>query len=104
MISCELDLTSTTFSDKTIITYDIELTPSGNKVGYNLLDDENFKITYITDTIPNSLDCHQHPSQANRNVWIIAINGEETITDQGVLDEINCHQATREKSNININL
>ena len=104
MIPCEIDFSSTPFSDTKIITYEIDLPPDGKKVGFNLLDDEDFKIPYITDTIPNSLDCHQHPSQANRNVWIIAINGEETITDQGVLDEINCHQATREKSNININL
>ena len=76
MIPCELDLTYTKFSDTTIITYDIELPPSINKVGYNLLDDKDFKIPYIIDTIPNSQADHQLPSQANRNVWIISINGE----------------------------
>ena len=35
----ELDLTSTQFSDTTIITYENELPPSVNKVGFNLLDD-----------------------------------------------------------------
>ena len=50
---CELDLTSTPFSNTTIIIYKIELPPSGKKVGINLLDDEDFTIPYITDTIPN---------------------------------------------------
>ena len=35
-------------------------------------------------------------------MWIIAINGEEYITDQGELDELNCHQTPRGKSKINI--
>ena len=59
---------------KTIITYDIELPLYGNKVGLNLLNYEDFTIPYITDTIPNSPSGHKLPSQANRNVWIIAIN------------------------------
>ena len=46
----------------------------------------------MTDTIPNFPDGHQLLSQAKRNVWIIAINGEEPITDQGVLDELNINQ------------
>ena len=54
LIPWELDLTSTPFSDETIITYDIELPPSGKKNCFNLLDDEDFTIPYITDTIPNS--------------------------------------------------
>ena len=51
LIPCKIDPTSTTFSDETIITYDIELPPSGKKIGFKLLDDENFTIPYITDTI-----------------------------------------------------
>ena len=39
LIPCKLDLTSPPFSDTTIITYDIELPPSGKKVGFNILDD-----------------------------------------------------------------
>ena len=54
LIPCELDLTSTPFRDTKIITYEIELPLYGNKVGFNLLDDEDFKIPYITDTILNS--------------------------------------------------
>ena len=68
LIPCELDLTSTTFSDETIITYDIDLPPSGKKIGLNLLDDEDFTIPYITDNILNSPGFHQLPSQAKRNV------------------------------------
>ena len=37
-------------------------------------------------------------------MWIIDINGEEPITAQGVLDELNCHQTLRGKSKINISL
>ena len=75
LIPCKLDLTSTTFSDETMITYEIELTPSRKKFGFNLMDDEDVKIPYITDTIPNLPAGHQPPSQVNTNVWIIAING-----------------------------
>ena len=32
LIPCEIDITSTPFSDETIITYDIEFPPSGNKI------------------------------------------------------------------------
>ena len=53
LIPCELNITPTTFRDTKIITYEIELPPSGKKIGFNLLDDEYFIIPYITDTIPN---------------------------------------------------
>ena len=102
LIPCELDLTSTPFSDTTIMTYEIELPPSGNKVYFILLHDEDFTIAHITDTIPNTLSVLQVPSQAKRNLWIIAFNGEELITAQGVLDEINRRQNPRGKSNIKI--
>ena len=59
------------------------------------MGDEYFTIPYITDTIPNLPDNHQPPTQAKRNVCIIAINGEETIIYQFALDELNCHQTTR---------
>ena len=104
LIPCELDLTSTPFSDETIITYDIELPPSGKKICFNVLDDEYFTIPYITDTIPNSPAGCQLPSQAKRNVWIVSINGEEPITDQSVLDELNPHQNQQVKSKIKISL
>ena len=90
--------------DKTILTYEIELPTSGKKVSFNLLNDEDFTIPYITDTIPNSPAGHQLPTQAKHNVWIIAINGEEHITSQGELGEINHHQNTHGKFKINISI
>ena len=86
LIPCELDLTSTPFSDAKILTYEIELSPSGKKVGFNLLDDEYFTIPYITDKTTNSPSSHKLTTQARQNVCIIAINGEEPITAQGTLD------------------
>ena len=86
MIPCEIDIKSTPFNDTTIITHEIELPPSGNKVGFKLWDGEYFIIKYITDTTPNSSAGHQILTQDEQNVWIIAINGEEPIIDQGELD------------------
>ena len=37
-------------------------------------------------------------------MWIVAINEDEPITGQGVLDELNCHQTPRVKSKIKISL
>ena len=37
-------------------------------------------------------------------MWIIAINGEEPITDKGALDELNSNQTPRGKSKIKISL
>ena len=104
MIIRELDLKSTPFCDTQIITYEIELPRSGKKVGFNLLDDEDFKITYITDKIPNSPAGHKIPTQANKNVWIIDINGGYHITAQCELAELNHHKTTRGKAKVNINI
>ena len=49
LISCELDLTHTSFSDTPIITCDIELTSSGKKAVFIFLDDEDFIIPYIAE-------------------------------------------------------
>ena len=89
LIPFELDLTYATFSDTNIITYEIDLPPSENKIGFNLMDDDDFTIPYVTDKIPYSPSSHQLPTQATRNMWIIDINGEEPITSQGALDELN---------------
>ena len=64
LVPCELDLTYATFFDAKIITYDIELTPDGNKIGFNLLDDNDFTIPYIINTIQNPPAVHQLPTQA----------------------------------------
>ena len=97
MIPCELDVTSNSFCDTTILKYDIELSPSVNKFVFNLLDDEDFTIPYITDTIPNSPAGHQLPTQAKLNVWIVAINGKGPITAQFAVDELNPHKTPRGK-------
>ena len=76
--------------------------PSGKKVGFNSLDDEDFTIPYISDTIPNSPAGHQPPSQAKRKFWIIYINGQEPITAQVVLGELNRHQNPQGKPKIKI--
>ena len=67
-IPFEPDLTSTLFCDTTIITYEIELPPSGKKIGFNILEDEDFTILYITDKIPNSSAGHKILTQAKKYV------------------------------------
>ena len=104
MIPCELDLTSTPFYDTKILTYEIELPPSGKKIDINLLDDEYFTMTYVIDTIPNSLAGHQLPTQANKKIWVVAINREDTITAEGMLDELQIYHTRHVKSKVNISL
>ena len=79
-----------------MITYEIELPPSGKKIDFNLTDDGYFSIPYVTDTIPNSPTLRQLPSQPKLNAWTISINGEYPITSQGAIDELNFHQTPRE--------
>ena len=42
----------------------LELTPSGNKIGFNLMDDGYFTIHYVTDTIPNLPADNKLPTQS----------------------------------------
>ena len=102
MIPRELDITFNPFSNTKILTYKINLPPSGKKICFYLLDDEYFTVPYVTDTIPNSPAVHQLPTQAKRNVFIFDINVEEPIISQGELDELNCHQNPRGKSKVKI--
>ena len=81
-----------------------KLPPSGKKIGFKLQEDEDFTIPYVTDTIPNSPTVHQLPIQAKKIVLIIEINGEETITSQGALDEINYYQTPCGKFKVSIRL
>ena len=104
MIPCELDPTSTPFRDTTIFTYEIKLPPYGNKIVLNLLDEEDFTIPYVIDTIPNSSSSHKLPTQAKKNAWIIAINGEYPITSQGALDELQRHHTQRGKYQVSISI
>ena len=75
MIPCELDLKFTPFHDTTIITYKIELPPSGNKIGLNLLYDDDFTMPYVIDVIPNSPVGNQLTTHTKKNLCIIAIKG-----------------------------
>ena len=68
------------------------------------MDDEYFTTPYVTDTIPNSQSGHQIPTQDKKLLWIISINGEEPITDQGAIDELNFRQTSCGKSKVNISL
>ena len=49
LTTCKIYITPTPFFDTTIITYEIELSPSGKKIGFNLLDEEYFTIPYVLD-------------------------------------------------------
>ena len=74
------------------------------QIGFNLFDDEDFTIPHVVDTIPNYKAGHQLPTQAKKNVWIVAINVEEPIISQGVNDELKCHQNPRRKPKVAISL
>ena len=73
-IPSEIGLTYTPFCDTKTLTYEIELPPSENKVGFNLLDDEDITIPCINNTIQTLPAGHQLPTQSKLNVWIIDIN------------------------------
>ena len=88
MIPCELDISSTTFEDVKIITYEIKLPSIGNQIGFNLMDDDDFKTPYIIDTIPNFPVSHKLPTQDKKNAWIISINVEDIITTKGELEKL----------------
>ena len=71
---------------------------------FNLLNDEYFTIPYILDTILNSPAVHQLPTWDKKILFIIVINGENTITSKVTLDELPCYQTQREKSKVIISL
>ena len=48
------------------------------------MDDEDSKLPYITDTIPNSPAAHQIPTQAKLNVWIKYISMEKILSHLNV--------------------
>ena len=68
------------------------------------MDNEDSTIPYVIDKIPNSLSGHQILTQAQKNVWSIYINVEETISGQGAIDELQYHQTQCGKYKINISL
>ena len=85
-----------------MFTYEIELLPAGNGIGFNLLDDEDFTIPHVTDTIPSLPAGHKLPTQAKKKLGIIAINKKDPITTQGVLDKPQHRQNYRGKPNTKI--
>ena len=76
----------------TILTYEIEIRPSGRKFSYSLLDDENCAISYIIFEVLDSPVVHQPPPQSKKNAHTLAINGEHLITAQSAIDKFQCHQ------------
>ena len=102
MITRELDITSTPFCGTKIITYVIELPPDGKKIGINLLDDAYFTTPYIIDTIQNSPASNELPTHSHKSICIININGEDTITNKGSLDELHSYHTPQCKSRVNI--
>ena len=63
-----------------MLTYVIELPSTGKKIGFSSLDNEDFTIPHVIDTIPNTTAGHQLPTQAQKSLCIVDINGEEPIT------------------------
>ena len=55
--------------------YMIDLPPDRKKIGFNLLDGDDFTIPYIIDAIPNSPAGHHLPTQAKTHFCIVVING-----------------------------
>ena len=70
----------------------MELSPVWKKIGLNLFDYDDFTITYILHQIPKSPESHQLPTQSKKNMWIGAINREQTITAKGELDKLHYYQ------------
>ena len=68
------------------------------------MDDKDFTITYILDTILDSPSGHQPPTKDKKNMCSIAINGEEQITEKGALDELQIYQTQYGEYKIKISL
>ena len=66
------------------------------------MDDDDFTITYIIGTITNVPAGHQLLIQAKNNTWIIDINGEDTNTAEGGLDELQHYQTQCGNSKVKI--
>ena len=88
MIPYDLDITSTPFCDTTIISYELDIPPSGIKIGLNLLDNNEFTIPYILDIVPNSPYVHQLSTQSKKYLFIVSIHGGEQLTEKQLLDEL----------------
>ena len=74
----------------------------GKKIGFNLLNDNEFTIPYILDTITNLPSGNQIKTWSKINVWIISINVEGQITEKGAPDELYIYQNQCGELNFNI--
>ena len=90
--------------DSTVLAYDIDLSTPGSKVGFNLMDYDEFIITNIIDTIANYPPGHQILTQAKKIVCIIAINGDKTVITKGLIDEIQRYHTQHSNKKLNIRL
>ena len=109
LTSCSFPVRSLLFTPKSLIFTPklfshIELPSDGNKIGFNLLDDEYFTIPYVIDIIPNSPAGHKVMTHTKKYVWIIYDNGEKPMKHQGALDELQHHKTQRGKSEAKISL
>ena len=85
-----------------IIIYELELTPKGKKIDFNLMDDSDFTTPYILDTIPKSPEVQQLPTQSKNNFWVISVYGEEPITTKGSIEKLKYYHYQHEKSKVKI--
>ena len=54
MVTCELELYYKPSVDATVVQYDLGFPPMGDKIGLNLIDDDDFNIPYVLSAITNS--------------------------------------------------
>ena len=73
--------------------------PQSKKIVINLMDDDDLNITYILYNIPNYPSVHQLPSQANNNLYVLKMDGEEPITAKCAPEDIRLHQNNKWKLN-----
>ena len=75
MVRCELDLTSIFFLG-TFNAYEIDLPPSVKKIGFSLLDDEDFTISYNIIKNPNSSTSHKLQHNLRRICGSLLLMGD----------------------------
>ena len=61
------------------------------------MNGDDFTITYILVVIIYSPEVHQLQYQAQNNIWIVEIDGEDTITDKGDIENIQKYQTNSGK-------
>ena len=77
----------TSLGDAKFITYRIQLPTTENKIGFNLIGDDDFKTPYILDTIYKYPEGKQILTQATIYFFNICINIKYLITAKGGLEK-----------------